>query len=412
MPLFTLIACLQSGDPAGPDVVEDAGTAPRPRFDAEAPPEWLPPETPPLVDPDAEVDEDPARSAFLWEEGAITDLAIAVDAASMARLEADGADEVHARLTHGDLTLDVGLRLKGNITRRTFAGKPSLKIDAHAWLPNQRFHGLRRLTLNNMVQDKSMLKEHVVYRLYRDLGVPAPRHGYARVTINGLPYGLYGIVESMDQQFIDAWWPEDDEGNLYEGGYGADLADGRVDAFTVQEDGVPAAPQDLEALVAALDAATPETLHATLNDRFDFTATLDSLAVDLVSGNWDAYARAANNFLLYHAPEADRWSLVPWGQDQAFNDLYVPVHAGWEGRVLVLCGRSASCSDALYDRVAGVLDAWAGLPEYAGRVAEAVAADCEADPRAEIPCSPDDVLDFLAKRPAIVREELGERRAP
>ena len=88
------------------------------------------------------------------------------------------------------------------------------------------------------------------------------------------------------------------------------------------------------------------------------------------------------------------------------------MHAGWEGRVLVLCGRSASCSDALYDRVAGVLDAWAGLPEYAGRVAEAVAADCEADPRAEIPCSPDDVLDFLAKRPAIVREELGERRAP
>ncbi len=406
MPLYALLACWSPAPPAPPDPLETVGRAPLSFYDAQAGDHPLSEHRPRLSDAALDPDEDPALSAFLWEEGAITDLALSIDGADMARLEADPDVDVPATLLHEGESWLVGVRLKGNMTRRGFSGKPSLKIDVHEFRPDQRFFGLRRLTLNNMVQDKSMLKEHVAYRLYRDLGVPAPRHGYVRLTVNDEPYGLYGLVESMDQQFIDGWWPDDDEGNLYEGGYGGDLLDGRDDDFELQEDGEIAAPTDLVELIEALEAATPETMDETLAARFDLAPVLDAIAVDLVSGNWDAYARAANNFLLYHAPEADRWHLVPWGQDQAFTDRYVPVHAGWEGRILILCGRSAACTQRLYTHVEGVLAAWVDLPAYAADVAATIAADCEGDPRAEIPCSPDDVLGFLEERPAIVREEL------
>ena len=147
------------------------------------------------------------------------------------------------------------------------------------------------------------------------------------------------------------------------------------------------------ALVDALEASDPDTLLGVLDARFDLDALLTTLAVDLLAGNWDGYARAANNFLLYHAPEADEWHLLPWGQDQAFTDVNVPIDAGWEGRLLVLCGRAPACRARLYDRVGDVLTAWvqSDLHGYAADTVATLAPDCEADPRAEIPCLPEDV---------------------
>lgn len=406
MPPFLLLACAAPVGGPAPDPWERLGAAPRPRLDPETD---LPPAAGPPPLPDEDPEEDPALSAFLYAEGAITDLALRVEPSALATLDADADAEVPAELTHDGERWTVGLRIKGNMSRRGVDGKPSWKLDLRAYRPHQRFYGLRHLTLNNMIQDKSMLKEHLAYALYRALGVPAPRHGYARVTVNGATYGLYGLVESMDQGFVDGWWPEDDEGNLYEGGYGADLRPGRIDGFQVQEDGEPAPPADLEALVAALEAMTPETTLATLEARLDLDAVLDALAVDLVAGNWDGYARAANNFLLYRAPRADRWWLVPWGQDQAFTDRNVPFHAGWEGRLLELCGRDPACTDRLHARVDRVLAAWTALPDLGRSAAAAIAADCEADPRAELACNPEDVLTFLDARPDLVRAELRER---
>ncbi len=353
-------------------------------------------------------DEDPSQSEFLWEEGVIHDFGLgitpaALEAASDATAEAD----VPATLTFGARSWTVGVRIKGQITRRDFTGKPSIKIDFHQYLPAQRFFGLRRITLNNMLQDKSMLKEHVSYFLHRTLDVPAPRHGYARLSINGEAFGLYGLLQTLDGQFVDQHWEGDDDGNLYEGGYGADLTDGNAGRFTVQQRGTPAPPVDLEHVIGVLDDATPETLLGVIATRFRFTDLMNALAIDLIAGNWDGYARAANNFLLYHAPQANRWTLIPWGQDQAFTSRYLPIRSGWEGRLLVLCGRSEACVQQLDDHVVRVLDRWEAvdLAGYAAGVADTLAVACAADPRAELPCSPGDVLEFLAERPAIVRTE-------
>ncbi len=67
--------------------------------------------------------------------------------------------------------LDVGVRLKGNASFRTLDGKAAFKLNFDP-APGGRFLGLRRLTLNNMVQDPSMLHEALAYEVFRGRASP------------------------------------------------------------------------------------------------------------------------------------------------------------------------------------------------------------------------------------------------
>ncbi|MFM2024813.1 MAG: hypothetical protein RLZZ56_826, partial [Actinomycetota bacterium] len=84
---------------------------------------------------------------------------------------------------------NVGVRLKGATTRKF--QKASFKIKFDAFIKDQRFKGLKRLTLNAMMTDPSQVHEVTSYRLFRAAGVPAPRAGFARVSIDGSYIGLY-----------------------------------------------------------------------------------------------------------------------------------------------------------------------------------------------------------------------------
>ena len=163
---------------------------------------------PPGELPDPVPIEDAA--SFLYEEGVIHDFRIELDGSARAHLALDPRDDVHATFEYEGERWEVGLYLKGSWSFRTLAAKAAFKIDFHEWVPEQSFRGVRRLTLNNMVQDATMMREHAAYRLYAMRGLPAPRHGYARVWVDGTYYGLYGIVESMDQDFLDRAFPAEE----------------------------------------------------------------------------------------------------------------------------------------------------------------------------------------------------------
>src|SRR6185369_7170650 len=92
--------------------------------------------------------------------------------------------------TYGPLA--VGVRLKGgSFGFRTLTGKASFKVKFNFSVSGQRFQGLKKLTLNNMVQDDSMVHETLAYTAFRAMGVPAPRTGFAYLRVNGADYGVY-----------------------------------------------------------------------------------------------------------------------------------------------------------------------------------------------------------------------------
>ena len=78
------------------------------------------------------------------------------------------------------------MRLKGRIgSFRPLDRKSGFKLNFDFGLNGGRFLGIEKLAVNNMVQDPSMQREVLGYRLFREGGAPAPRAGHAVVTVNG-----------------------------------------------------------------------------------------------------------------------------------------------------------------------------------------------------------------------------------
>lgn len=314
-------------------------------------------------------------------DGAIHEFGLVFDPVALASLDADPETDVHATFTYGDESMDVGVHLKGHASFQDMSGKPSFKIDFHQWNEAQTFHGVERLALNSMVQDASMSSEHTAYWLYGQLGLAAGRHGYASVTVNGEPYGLYGAVEVVDENFLHDRF-EDDGGNLYEGGYGGDVQEGCARLFEWKEEGEPADGSDIQQLVDTILATTPDTYADVLSATFDTDRLFDMWAADLVSANADSYTTLGNNFYLYHEPSTDRWTMIPSGPDQAYIGE-MDVNGPYGGALAERCAASAACKAELDDHIRHVLDVWesADLPGFVADRTVAIETACRSDPR-------------------------------
>jgi hypothetical protein len=195
---------------------------------------------------------------------------------------------------------------------------------------------------------------------------------------------------------------------LFEGGYGGDIQAGRAHLFQLQE-GDEANVGVLQALIDDVEASTPDTFPAVLAAHFDFDALLDVWAVELVSSNNDAYTTLGNNFYVYYAPLAARWTLIPWGTDQAFTGDE-PFPTELRGALAERCLASPACAAALDARIDHLLTVWEDerFPEWANGEMARIESDCRTDPRSEwgdYGCR--DALaalrDWVAARPAVVR---------
>jgi spore coat protein CotH len=353
--------------------------------------------------PDAPGGDSPG--AFLYAEGTVHDFDITIDHEAEKGLGRDAPD-VHATLTYRGVSWDVGFSLKGSSTFRDLGSKPSMKIDLGQWVHGQKLLGVRRLTLNAMISDASMLREHAAYHLFAELGIPAARQGYARVRVNGDPYGLYSIVESMDEQFLHREFPNDADGTLYDSHFTfADLTSGGLSHFEQAEGDPLIAGADLRELVDALDRGP---ILDVIDRYFDRDALLLMWASDLAAPNWDGYTRNTNNYLLYHAPRSDRWHFLPWGEDTTFHGGGT-LYTGVSGRMVTACRGDHTCAGLLDAAVATVLDTWeasdlAGYAETAWT--DFVSDACDADDRRELGCDGDGLLSVLRERPQQLRREL------
>ncbi len=243
-------------------------------------------------------------------------------------------------------------------------GKSAFIVDFNRYVDGQAFLGLGKLTMNNLVQDDSGIHEFLAYGLFRASDVPASRVGYAEVSLDGEDKGLYALIESNDnREFLDHWF-DTDEGNLYEGQYGTDLREGQAEVFD-QDHGDDESRQDLQDLIDDLTDLEPgEPAMTALDDNFDVDEYLAFATAELYLGHWDGYTTSANNYKIHHVPDG-RWSFVPWGIDQVFEETfghYSGVMQGpgpsWEGggRVHEVCFMTPDCVDLLAEAFADLLD--------------------------------------------------------
>lgn len=300
---------------------------------------------------------------------------------------------------------EVGLKLRGGATSfRTMDAKPSFTIDFAAFTEGATYRGARRLVLSNLIEDASLAGQAVSYALHTATGGVAPRQVHARVRVNDVDYGVYGVIEALDGRFVASRFDEDEDGPLYaaEG----DLYRGHVTEFRL-EDGEDDGHALLLQLVTDLDRATSDTRMRVLERHFDVDALLTTLAVDVLSGNPDAYVTRANHYALYREPSAERWTLIPTEAEQAFLAA-LPVHGSYIGRLRADCLDAPECADRLRARTLDVLGAWPELLAEASLTLDLLAPACASDPRAELDCAEGAgaLTRFLEEREEAVRADL------
>ncbi len=113
---------------------------------------------------------------------------------------------------------NVAIRAKGNtsLTQVQSYGNDrySFKIEFDHYDSTTTYYGLDKLSLNNIIQDNTYMKDYLCYQMMREAGADAPLCSYVQVLVNGEEWGLYLAVEGVEESFLQRNYGND-YGELY-----------------------------------------------------------------------------------------------------------------------------------------------------------------------------------------------------
>ena len=196
--------------------------------------------------------------------------------------------------------------------------KPGLKIDLGEFDRELNYLGARRLTLNNSVQDPSLIRQCLGYELIQEAGIPAPRCNFARVEVNGEPLGIYINIEPYKRPFFERQYGSY-EGALYEGTL-SDFTAQAINTFEPKNgDEERERSPDLLAVQEALEGSD-DGLIERLSQVIDVDQFFTFWALESLLQHSDGYSGNRNNFYLYRDFEGDvegdgRFQFLLWGID-------------------------------------------------------------------------------------------------
>ena len=234
----------------------------------------------------------------------------------------------------------VGLRFKGNSSLQSAWQAGILKLafkmdfdeyeDDYPQIDNQRFYGFKKFSLKNNFDDRSFLREKIAADVFANAGLAVSNTAFYTLYVDhgdGAEYfGLYTLVEEVDNTVIDTQFSSDD-GNLYKPeDYGSSFAEGTFneDGFEKKTNEDEADWSDIEAVFTALHddtrTADPEAWRANLETVFDTDTFLNYLAVNTVIQNWDTYGIMEHNYYLYNNPDNNLLTWIPWDNNEALQE--------------------------------------------------------------------------------------------
>jgi hypothetical protein len=214
--------------------------------------------------------------------------------------------------------MDVGVHLKGAWgSWRNIYGKAGFKVKIDFKNKTQNLLGVTKLTLNNMVQDQSSLHETMAYRLFRNIGVPTARTGYADVFVNGVNYGLHLNLETLDTTLLKRWGITPT--HIYKGGVPLfpDFWPGQESNFAIDQ-GSTTDVSDLTAILAVVGRGNGANWFRDMSAIADLREMTLDWAAEKFTGHWDGYVNNHNNFYLVKRQDG-KFIMLPWGMDQTWN---------------------------------------------------------------------------------------------
>ena len=249
----------------------------------------------------------------------------------------DDIPYIEASFTWGEVNYEkIGVRFKGNSSYRGVNGKKKpFRLKLNEFTKGQKIGGVASYNLNNLWNDPSFIREKLYLDAAARAGLRAPRSAFANLYINGEYWGLYGLGEVVNSDWLDSRFVKEDRGgNLYKAaspGAALDYLGAGINRYTTlyekktNED--DATWSDLLELTKSLKELPAEGREAKLREMLDLPSVLTALALDNLTANLDSYAGMGQNYFLYRHPADGRFLWVPWDPSLAFGALAVGVQS-------------------------------------------------------------------------------------
>lgn len=200
----------------------------------------------------------------LFGENTVATIDIQVEKTDWEDLLANATDKeyISADITiNGKTVSNVGIRAKGNTSLSQVAiddttDRYSFKVEFDHYITDQTYDGLDKLALNNIISDATYMKEYLSYQMLESIGVATPLYGFANITVNGEPWGLYFSVEVLEESFAQRNYGSD-YGKLYKPE--SDMAGGGRGPQEAEGSGEKRQQAELASLTVSEGAGSQET---------------------------------------------------------------------------------------------------------------------------------------------------------
>ncbi|MFT5821436.1 MAG: hypothetical protein ACI8ZM_002689 [Crocinitomix sp.] len=221
-------------------------------------------------------------------------------------------------------TIDsVGVREKGNVSCWGSGGvKEPFKIDFNEFVSGTKYDGLKKLNLHNGWNDPTIMRDAVSYRFMRSAGIAAPRTSYAKVYLNNIYWGLYLVVEQVDDRFLKNWF-ENSNGNLFKCidntsllWQGSNMLN-YLDEFELKTNEEIDNWDDFIHLVDKVNDLSE--FEDSISTALQMNNYLRVLAADVLLYNWDSYYDNGRNFYIYYDSTAGAFQWIPWDYSLSFS---------------------------------------------------------------------------------------------
>ena len=304
---------------------------------------------------------DAQTAADLFDGRTLQELRLFMHQSDLEDLRRRYAENVYypADLQWGDQRVrNVGVRSRGMGSRS--ATKPGLRIDFNRYTTGQKFLGLQSVSLDNLWQDPSMVRERAAMALFDRLGEPASRESFSRLSINNVFQGVYVVVEAIDGDFLTRTLGEQ-SGYLFERQftgpfYGEDLGDD-LSAYRmvfeprnheVEPDSILYAP--IRALFGEVNRPVDGVWRDRADRYIDLRQFVTHVAIETFLSEYDGVLGHAGmaNFYLYRAFGGDRHRLIVWDKDQTFTAVDSPIFLRAEQNILLTQALALPDLRALY----------------------------------------------------------------
>jgi spore coat protein H len=228
-------------------------------------------------------------------------------------------DPVPAKLKIVKKQYDIDIVYRGSLTREF----PKKSFHIKLCLP-RTFHGANELHLNAEYLDPSMMRNKLALDFFRTIGVKVPEARYVKIMINGAPAGVYLLLESVDENFLEKrqlplgaiFYAIDDEANFSLISPNTKVAKNSLDEGYVRKCGTDDDNSHLRNLIYQINTI-PRTDFDQMIDKFiDVDKYLRWLVGAVCTQNFDGFI---HNYGLYRNSNNGLWEMIPWDYDATFG---------------------------------------------------------------------------------------------